>query len=91
MVQQNNSRSMCARFLVHRASLGLQYTYINQENNSYNISLCVQFQFATLEKLDLLEELTTLKVVWRSVSIMSGELCVIRCGMTLMLVWSADK
>ena len=37
-------------------------------------------------RLDLLEELTTLKVVWRSVSIMSGVLCATRHGMKQMLV-----
>ena len=37
-------------------------------------------------KLDLLVELTILKVVWRSVSMMSGELCATRHGMKQMLV-----
>ena len=43
-------------------------------------------QVVQKEKLDLLVELIILKVVLRSVTIMSGELCVTRCGMTLMLV-----
>ena len=37
-------------------------------------------------KLDLLEELATLKVVWRFVSMMSGEQCATRHGMKQMLV-----
>ena len=42
-------------------------------------------------KLDLLEMLIIEKVVWRSVSTASGVLCVTRCGITLMLEWSADN
>lgn len=42
-------------------------------------------------KFDLEEGPTTLKVVWRSVSAMSGALCVTNCGMTWMPVWSADN
>ena len=39
-----------------------------------------------LVKSDLLVGSTVLKVVWRSVSVMSGALCVTRCGMTLILL-----
>ena len=48
-------------------------------------------QVAHMVTLDLLVEKVELRVVWRSVSVMNGELCVTRCGMTLMPVLSAGN
>ena len=42
-------------------------------------------QVALKERFALWVEPITMKVVWRSVSVMCGELCVTRCGMPLML------
>ena len=39
----------------------------------------------------MLVGLAILKVAWRSVSVMNGELCVTRCGTPLMPVWSAGN
>ena len=42
-------------------------------------------------KSDLSMVPVSVKVVWRSVSVMNGALCVTRCGMLLMLLWSAGS
>ena len=49
------------------------------------IEYCTFHQAAQKEKSDLLMELIAQKVVLRSVSVMSGGLCVTRCGIILML------
>ena len=56
------------------------------------LTLCVCVNQVVPEvKFDLLVGQTVLKVVWRSVSIMSGELYVTRCGMMQMVRWSVGN